>query len=333
MSDRTADITVLIVAYKSRKTIPACLDALAQQTVRPARVLLLENGSPDGERLTAEDIPDSVTFIASDENLGFAGGNNRLARQAETGWIALLNPDAYPEPDWIEQLEAAIARYPEIKLFGSTQIAAGHADRLDGTGDVYHFTGLAYRAGYGKPRATLPEEGEVFGPCGAAALIDAALFQTLGGFDEHFFCYNEDVDLAYRARLAGHRCIQLRDAIVHHDGYGSSGRRSEFATYYGVRNRLWVFLRDTPGWLFWVMLPGHVAVTLLLAISSLRFGLGGVYARAIRDALKDWERIRAERKHLHATRSVSSWAIARSMSWNPVNLLTRGADVRPYRRR
>ena len=88
------DITVLIVAYKSRDTIRRCLAALEQQSCAPARVKLLENGSPGEERLVADELPDWVEFVSSEENLGFAGGNNLLAQDVETDWLVLLNPDA-----------------------------------------------------------------------------------------------------------------------------------------------------------------------------------------------------------------------------------------------
>ncbi|MBR9824337.1 MAG: glycosyltransferase family 2 protein [Alphaproteobacteria bacterium] len=322
-----SDISVLIVAFRSRKTILACLAALEAQTCKPRDVLLLENGSPEGERVQAEDVPGWVTFVESDENLGFAGGNNLLARQSSGSWIALLNPDAYPEPDWLEALQAATHAYPQADLFGSTQWASGTDHVLDGTGDVYHFSGLAYRSGYGKPASALPEEGEVFAPCAAAMLIRREVFEALGGFDESFFCYNEDVDLGYRARLQGRIAIQLRSAVVTHDGYGSSGRRSEFATYYGVRNRLWVFIKNTPGWLFWLLLPVHMVISVLLFLSSLRFGLGGVFARAIRDGVRDLPRVWAQRRATQEARTASVLDLARTISWNPLNLLTRAAHI------
>jgi GT2 family glycosyltransferase len=324
------DVTVLIVGYRSRDTIGRCLDALARQTCRPARILLLENGSPEGERILPGDVPEGVEFIASEENLGFAGGNNRLAAMASTTWLVLLNPDAFARDDWLENLARATRKYPAAAMFGSTQYASGQDGLLDGVGDVYSAAGLAYRAGYGRPVSVLPQDGEVFGACGAALLIRRDLFEDLDGFDERFFCYNEDVDLAYRARLAGHVTVQLRDAAVDHLGYASSGRRSEFATYYGVRNRLWVFMKNTPGWLFWLLAPVHALVTLLLWLSSARFGQAGVFFRALRDALAARADMFRSRREIQSSRVVSASTIARAMSWNPLRLLTRAPDVRPY---
>lgn len=326
---QAADISVHIVAYRSRDTIGRCLAALEAQTVRPAEVLVLENGSPEAERVEASDLPDGVRFIESETNLGFAAGNNRLVEASSGRWLAFLNPDAFARPDWIEQLQAAIRRYPDVALFGSTQYSAERPDRLDGAGDVYHAAGLAYRAGYLRPASLLPGEGEVFGPCGAAAMVRRDVFETLNGFDESFFCYNEDVDLAFRARLLGHRAVQLRDAAVDHMGYASSGRRSEFATYHGVRNRVWVFLRDMPGWLFPVLAPVHLAANLALWAAAARQGQFGLYGRALRDALADWPRIMRERRQLQARRTIRPSQLARMMSWDSRALLTRAPDIRP----
>jgi GT2 family glycosyltransferase len=326
----TASVAVLIVAYKSRTTIPDVIAALERQSVRPARVRLLENGSPQASRVERAGLPDWVECLESDTNHGFARGNNLLAEGVTQDWLLLLNPDAFPEPDWLEELMAAAARWPEAALFGCTQNAHGAPGVLDGAGDVYHFTGLPYRAGYGRAMAP-PDEGEVFGPCGAAALIRRDVFEALGGFDEDYFCYVEDVDLAARARLTGAICVQASAAKVSHVGYGSSGRRSEFATYHGARNRLWTFVKVTPGWLLWALALVHLAVTVLLWLSAARFGQFTVFGRALRDAWRGRARLMEKRRAVQASRTISAARYGAMLSWNPLNLLTRAPDVRARR--
>ena len=326
-----ASVAVLIVAYKSRDTIEDVIASLEAQTCRPARVRVLENGSPDEERVDPSALPDWVELVESDVNLGFAAGNNVLAKGVEEDWLLFLNPDAFAQPDWIEQLMGATKRYPEVSMFGSTQLAHGAPGVLDGAGDVYHVTGLPYRAGYGVTMEP-PAEGECFAPCGAAALYRRSLFERLGGFDEDYFCYVEDVDLAYRARLSGEICIQVRDAMVSHMGYASSGRRSEFATYHGARNRLWTFFKDTPLPLLLVLTPLHLTVTLLLWLSSARFGKFMLFGKAIKDAMAGWPHLMDKRRRAQAARSMSSLKLAAMMSWNPMNLLTRAPHIRPVAR-
>ncbi len=327
----SVEVSVLIVAYRSRETLGRCLETLALQTVRPRQVFVLENGSPADERIERSMLPDWVTFVESEKNLGFAAGNNRLARAATSEWLALLNPDAFPRPDWLQQLLAAAQRHPEISIFGSTQYAADRPGWLDGVGDVYHATGLAYRAGYMRPVGLLPEEGEVFAACGAATFIRRSVFAALGGFDEALFCYGEDVDLSYRARLVGHRVVQVKLAAVDHKGYASSGRRSDFATYYGVRNRLWVFLKNTPGWLLWLLAPVHAVATLLLWAAAFKNGQSKPFGAAIRDGLRGWPQIRKARKTVQAGRTVTPSTVAGMMCWSSFMLLTRAPDVRPIK--
>jgi GT2 family glycosyltransferase len=322
-----ASIAVLIVAFRSRETIPQVIAALEHQSVQPARLRLLENGSPEAERVDAAGLPDCVELVESETNLGFAAGNNWLAKGVEEEWLLLLNPDAFPEPDMIEQLLAATARHPGASFFGATQLAHGAPGVLDGAGDVYHFTGLPYRGGYGRTMDP-PEEGEVFGPCGALALIRREVFEALGGFDEDYFCYVEDVDLAYRARLAGHQAIQVKDARVSHMGYASSGRRSAFATYHGARNRFWTFFKNTPAPLLPVLAPVHLGVTLLLWLSAARFKQFKLFGLAMKDALKAWPRLMEKRRAVQAARTIPALKVAAMFSWNPVNLLTRAPDVR-----
>ncbi len=320
---KSVDVAILIVAYRSAQHMGRLADALNAQTCRPAAIRVLENGSPQAERVTVDMLPDGAQLIESDINLGFAAGNNRLAQGVEQDWIFLLNPDAFPEPDLIERLMEAVQRHPEASFFGCTQRADGAPGVLDGVGDVYHFTGLPYRAGYGRSLAP-PEEGEVFSPCGAASLIRRDVFERLGGFDEDYFCYVEDVDLGARARLTGETCIQVRDAVVSHLGYGSSGRRSEFATYQGARNRLWTFFKVTPGWLLWLLAPVHLAATAALWLSALRFGQFTVFGRAMKDAWSGRDRLLEKRRKLQADRRVLVSEYAAMLNWNPLDLWLRG---------
>lgn len=332
MTIRTA---ILIVAYKSRDTLPRLSEALAAQSVAPGRVYVLENGSPPGERADAGLLPSGAELIVSEANTGFAAGNNLLARKAAKDgaeWLILLNPDAFPEPDWLERLLAATKRFPHASIFGCTQTAYGQDGVLDGCGDVYHVAGIPYRGGYGRTM-TPPPTGEVFAACGASLMIRAGLFERLGGFDEDYFCYVEDVDLCFRARLAGETVIQLAEAAVAHVGYGSSGRRSEFATWHGTRNRFWTFFKNMPGWLLWVMAPVHIAVTLALWLSAARFGLAGTFGSALKGAIADWPRLMAKRREVQTGRAISSWQAARMMAWNPLRLLTRAPHIRPFRDR
>lgn len=320
------DIAVLIVAYRSRRTIRAVTDALNAQTVRPAQIIVLENGSPQGERIDAACLPEAAELVVSERNLGFAGGNNHLARRASADWLVLLNPDAYPDPRWLEELQAAIGKYPDAALFGSTQWTDAQRATLDGAGDVWHAFGIPYRGGYGQPGPP-PAAGETFAACGAAMMVRRDVFEALGGFDEDYFCYVEDVDLGYRARLAGHRIIQLREAEVIHEGFGSSEFNSEFAFRHGVRNRFWTFLKCTP--LPWLALltPFHAACTLMLWFFAVRDGRGALFASALGEGVRRAPEIWRKRRAIHRGRSRPATPLWRIWAWSPGSLRNRAPKV------
>jgi len=160
-------------------------------------------------------------------------------------------------------------------------------------------------------------------------LIDRVLFQELGGFDERLFCYCEDVDLGYRMRLAGFASGVVPDAVVRHVGSASTGGpRSDFAVFHGSRNRIWVFIKNTPPLLFWLTLPLHVLTTAVLFARHAMRGELAAPLRGLRAALADLPMILAARRETQARRKATSWEIAAAMTWNPLDLLLRRVVIR-----
>ncbi|NBC14293.1 MAG: glycosyltransferase [Gammaproteobacteria bacterium] len=331
-------LSVLIVNYNSGADLRRCLAALAAQTRRDFEIVLVDNGSTDGslERVL-EDCPFSLgdaaplpalRLVEAGRNLGFAAANNRAAALARAPLLALLNPDAFAEPGWLAALAAVAIRHPEIAMFGSTQLLDAEPARLDGAGDVYHASGLVWRgAGTARPQ-DLPAEAEAFAPCAAAALYRREVFLAAGGFDERFFCYCEDIDLGFRLRLAGHRALQLGNAVVRHKGSAASGRYSAFACYHGARNRLWTFVKCMPWPLLVLLWPAHLVVTAAMLAAAGRRGTLRATLCGLYDGLAGLGPLLADRRTVHANR-VSCWKIARALTWSPLALLTRRPSRRP----
>jgi N-acetylglucosaminyl-diphospho-decaprenol L-rhamnosyltransferase len=332
-SDAPPLISVVIVSYQSGPTLELCLARLRAQTFTDFEILLVDNASTDGAPQAAVAADPSIRFLEPGVNLGFAAGNNLAARQARGRWLVLLNPDAYPAPDWLEALVAGAARHPEVRCFTSLQMAADEPGLMDGAGDVMTSAGIPFRGGYRRRRPADLPEGEVFSACGAATLIDRALFLALGGFDERFFCYCEDVDLGYRLRLAGEATLLLPEAVVEHVGSASTGVRSDFSIFHGSRNRVWTFLKNTPGPLLWLTLPLHVAVTAGLLLLHWRRGDAGPAWRGIRAALKreNLAPILASRHEIQAARKAGALDILRVMALDPVAFFGRRLVIRRYR--
>jgi len=301
-------VTVIIVNWNGESFLERCLAALMDQTVRPHEILLLDNASTDGSLEIAWRFP-AVRVIALAQNTGFARGNN-LAIEAvskESKWIALLNPDAFAAPRWLETLLTAAESNPEFDVFGSKLVNAADPVVLDGVGDVYHMSGLVWRTAHGLPVSAMGDSVcEIFSPCAAAALYRRSAFEEVGGFDEDFFCYVEDVDLGFRLRLAGYRCLYVPQSVMHHVGSGTTGgQHSDFSVYHGHRNLVWTFVKNMPGVLFWLLLPLHVALNLASIIWFALRGQGAVILRAKRDALLGLPKMWRKRQQVQKTRVAS----------------------------
>ncbi|WP_340693182.1 glycosyltransferase family 2 protein [Hyphomonas sp.] len=324
-------VSVIIVNYNGEAFLQKALDSLRNQTFRDFEVLLVDNASTDGSvtQLNSEGLP-GYRFLPQVDNLGFAAGNNVAARESKATWLALFNPDAVANPDWLERVMAATERHSDVSMFACAQYALEDPSIMDGAGDCYLGFGIPWRGGFGLPTEPLME-GECFSPCGASAVFRRSVFEAYGGFDERFFCYCEDVDLGYRMRLAGERCIFLPDAVIRHAGSGISGRASEFAIFHGTRNRIWTYAKNTPALLLLLTLPGHVAITLAIFLRGFATGRAGPTWRGIVAGVAGLGSLKSDRRFGPPKRSVSLGDLAYAMAWNPKRLLDRRPVIRPLR--
>jgi GT2 family glycosyltransferase len=237
-----------------------------------------------------------------------------------------LNPDAFPEPNWLETLVAA-ARRTGAESVASLQLTDEDPDILDGAGDMMSVIGVAWRGGYLGPRAAQPAEPvEVFAACAAAALYRRDAFEAAGGFDERFFCYHEDVDLGFRLRLMGGRCILEPGAIVRHVGSASSSAISGFAEYHGMRNREWTFFKDMPWALMPIALPCHLLLIVFLLVRAQSAEMRAARLRGLTDG---WRGLGPFLRDRPKWRAKKLGALVRALSWSPVAISKR----RPVYRR
>ncbi len=305
-SPDNVDISVVLVVWQNQQYLKRCLDALQQQTVKAKEVIVIFNGD-ETDASYFEDYDLNFKFHSFAENLGFAKANNVGVELCSSEWVALLNVDAFPHEQWLEHLQQATKNHPDFSTFASKQIQYNNPELLDGIGDTYHISGLIWREAYGqRVEDSDIESKEIFSACAAAVLYKKEAFEAVGGFDEDYFSYSEDIDLGFRLRLQGHKCLYLPTAVVEHVGSASTGgQHSDFAIYHGHRNLVWTFFKNMPLFLLLICLPLHIALNL---VSLLYFSLKGrtsVIFKSKKDALLGLPEIVKKRKHALNDRKMS----------------------------
>lgn len=303
IKNNIAPVTVIIVNWNCAVFLNKCLKHLLNQSLLPARILVMDNGSHDDsiQNMLKHDLIE-IKLLGS--NLGFAAANNRAISISDTQYIALLNPDAFPRQDWLEKLIVAADSFAEIASFTSLQLFEDAPDKIDGAGDCYHISGLVWRDGYGAQLVNSNYKNKtIFSPCAAAALYRRQALLEIGGFDEDFFCYVEDVDLGFRLRLAGYSSMLVGNAVVQHLGSAvSGGSRSDFCIYHGHRNLVWAYIKNMPGFLFWLCLPLHLLLNFTTLVYFSFLGQGKVICRAKLDAVLQIPKMWRKRKIIQQSR-------------------------------
>jgi GT2 family glycosyltransferase len=237
-------VAVVIVNFNGEALLPDCLTALAAQTLAPQEIVVADNGSRDGSLALLRDQHPEVRALALGRNFGFAGGANRGVRATAAPWVCVLNSDATPAADWLAALMAA-PRGERTWALGSVLVSAA-TGRIESAGDQYSAAGYAYKLLRDRPLEELPGEPyRVFAAPGAAPVFRRDVFDALGGYEERFFLYYEDVDLAFRAVLAGWHALLVPSARVVHR-LGATTRSHARARFYVARNSAWCAVRCLP---------------------------------------------------------------------------------------
>lgn len=309
-------VAVIIVTWNTAHLMHQVLACVAAQSLPPTTVLVVDNGSADIEQLaTIVGRFPGVELLKLGENRGFAAANNAgIAFCREADFVALLNPDAFAEPDWLAALVVAAHHFPDAAAFGSRLLSHADPSRLDGAGDYLTLAGKPGRRGHGQTaQGRFQHADAIFSPCAAAALYRIGPLAEVGGFDESFFCYVEDVDLAFRLLLAGYGARYVPDSVVRHMGSAVTGRRSAFAVYHGQRNLVFNYVKNMPGPLFWLFLPPHLLLNMVYLLGASLAGRGPAVWRAKRDALRRIPALWAQRRTIQSQRRVGVLRVLKTL--------------------
>ena len=238
----SAAVDLIIPNLDGEALLGACLAGVAAQTLTPARVIVVDSGSTDGSCAIAEAHGAEWHQLATND--GFAAAVNHGIATSDSPYVALLNNDAVPEPGWLAALVDSLERDAGLSFAASRMLFTGERG-MNAAGDAFDVRGRGgYNRGLREPDGPRFDEPRiVFGACAGAALYRRTLFDDIGLFDERFFLSWEDVDLDLRAALAGHRCLYVPSAVVHHAQGASSG---EWRAALERRNKAILALKGLP---------------------------------------------------------------------------------------
>jgi len=239
-------VSVIIPNWNGARFLRMCLDSLRRQTYRDFETIVVDNASTDESvELMRRDYPE-VRLVCLPENLGLTGGVNAGIREALGEIIVLFNNDTEADEDWLAELAAALAAHPEAGMAATKMRLFDRRSVIHSAGDTYRADGIPGNRGVWEEDAgQYDEDVWVFGPCGGAAAYRRSLLDEIGLFDEDLFMYCEDVDMAWRAQLAGHRCIFAPRAIIYHRLSATGG--GKIASFHTGRNTIYVIAKDYPG--------------------------------------------------------------------------------------
>jgi GT2 family glycosyltransferase len=244
MSDRMAPphVSAVVVSYRRPEMTRACLTALAAALARieaPSEVVVVDNGSGDDSceviRRTAPD----ATLVELPRNTGFTPAASEGVRRSDGAWVLLVNNDVIVEPDAVAELLAAGESADDVGSVAAQMRFASDPDVINSAGIGVDRLGIPYDRLLGSPvSASERQPLEVFGACGGAALHRRRMLEDVGGMDETYFFALEDVDLAWRARMRGWRCLYAPDAVVHHQHGATTAHGSELKYFHVGLNRV-----------------------------------------------------------------------------------------------
>jgi GT2 family glycosyltransferase len=308
-------VSVVIVNWNHIQVLPRCLETIDQQTYPHVDICVVDNASQDGSAQWIQTHTPHIHLIHLEANRGFSYAFNQGVRTSNGEFVLSLNPDVRARPDFIFQMIVRAQSDPQIGMVAPKLLRADDPRRLDSTGLFLNRQRRPYDRGQMQTDSgQYDARTEIFGACGAAAFYRRAMLEDLTWegeyFDEDFFAYYEDADLAWRAKLRGWRSIYAPEAVAEHiRGWGDTLRKSSqkggsLGPRLALRNRYLMlvkndtffnFLVDSP----WILLP---EIPRILFIALFRSGA----LAAIPDFLKLWPRARKKRREIQKSRAVSN---------------------------
>lgn len=279
-------LSIIIPNFNGKHFLKKCLDSIRKQDYSFYEIIIVDNDSSDGSSEYIKENYPKITLIQNKENLGFAAAVNQGIRVSKSEYVFLLNNDVELEAGCISSLLKCIEKDENIFAVASKMVQYSDRNKIDDAGDEYTLLGWTKKVGDGKSPDLYKEEREIFSACAGASLYRRSVFNEIGYFDENFFAYMEDVDISYRAKIWGYKCVYCPDAVVYHWGSGTSGSRyNEFKIKLAARNNVYVPYKNMP----WPQLLLNILFLFIgyfiKYLFFLRQGHGSIYLAGLKEGL------------------------------------------------
>jgi GT2 family glycosyltransferase len=295
-------LSIIIPNFNGKQFIKLCLDSIRKQDCSFYELIIVDNGSSDGSVEYINEYYPELTLIENKENLGFAAAVNQGIKSSSSEYVFLLNNDVELESDCVSNLLKCIEKDENIFAVSSKMVQYNDRNKMDDAGDEYTILGWTCKVGDGKSPDLYTSKRETFSACAGAAIYRKDILDKLKYFDENFFAYMEDVDISYRARIWGYKCVYCPEAVVYHLGSGTSGSRyNEFKIRLAARNNVYVPYKNMP----WPQLALNgiflLAGYLIKYLFFFKQGQGSTYLNGLKEgfaSLGKLEKTKYENKNL-----------------------------------
>lgn len=320
-------VVVVILNWNGRQYLEPCLRSVFGQEYQDLAVVLVDNGSTDGSLALVRTHFPQVHIIENKENQGFAAANNQAIRASASELVATLNNDTEVDPGWLGALVRAMETDPRVGMCASKMLAADRREMLESAGIAVDRAGIAWGVAGGNADLDEAIPRSVFGPCAGAALYRRAMLEDIGLFDEDFFAYLEDVDLAWRAQWAAWKCLYVPEAVVYHVHSATGKEGSCFKNRLLGRNKIWMLCKNYPFFPFLWYAPLILAYDLM----AMGYAIAADRRGAVRGRIAALFKIPAMlAKRRQMVRKISPQAMLARLSpvESPLAVLRRYAHIR-----
>jgi GT2 family glycosyltransferase len=297
--------SVIIPNWNGAPHLPTCLDALRAQTLRDFEIMVVDNASTDESLALLSRAYPEVRQLPLDRNYGFAAACNAGLRAGHGDFMALLNNDTEAAPDWLAEVRAAFERHPQAGLIASRMLLFDRRQVFHTAGDIFKTDGTPGNRGVWQTDRGQFAEGPVFSANGGSAAYRRPMLEQIGLLDEDFFFSCEDVDLAWRAQLAGWPAVYAPRAVVYHKLSATGGGPT--ASFYDGRNFIYLLVKDVPDFVWRKHWPKMLRAQLKITWAALRAWRGAAARARLRGQLAGLlgiPRLWAKRRAVQAMRRV-----------------------------